>query len=158
MIESYALSKLTIKDVYLVVLGDGPDTKKMKQKVKSLNIENRVVFHPFQSNPAPIVKSALYCVLTSRFEGFGMVLVESLALGVPVVSVNCKSGPGEIIKSEFNGLLVENHNPNALANSFDRMLEDKGLYINCCKNATISVDKFSKSNISREWEILLNNK
>lgn len=157
LIESYALSKLPTKDVHLVVLGDGPDTKKLKQKAQSLNIETKVVFFPFQVDPTPIIKNALYSVLTSRYEGFGMVLIESLLLGIPVVSVDCKSGPGEIIKSEFNGLLVENYNPIALANAFDRMVEDEKLYLNCCKNASMSVEKFSVSNISEAWKAILNN-
>lgn len=156
LLESYLLSKLSTKDVFLLLLGDGPDTKKLKQKAQSLNIETNVVFYPFQADPTPIIKNALYSVLTSRYEGFGMALIESLAQGVPVVSVDCMSGPGEIIKSEFNGLMVENHNPIALANAFDRMLEDEKLYLNCCKNASISVEKFSISNISEAWKAILN--
>ncbi len=155
LIESYALSKLVNKDIHLVVLGDGPDTNKLKQKAQLLNIETKVVFSPFQADPTPIIKNALYSVLTSRYEGFGMVLIESLALGVPVVSVDCKSGPREIIMSEFNGLLVENHNPIALANAFDRMVEDEKLYLNCCKNASMSVERFSVSNISEAWKAIL---
>lgn len=157
LIESYAASQLPTKDIYLVILGNGPDIEKLKFKVQLINIEAKVVFIPFQANPKEIVKKALFSVLSSRYEGFGMSLVESLAQGVPVVSVDCKSGPREIINSGFNGLLVENHNPIAMAKAFDLMVEDEKLYKKCCKNAIISIDKFSVLNISKAWKQILTN-
>jgi glycosyltransferase involved in cell wall biosynthesis len=65
---------------------------------------------PFNSNPFDIVQNARFTVLTSHYEGFPMSMVESLALGTPVVAVDCNSGPREIVIDEYNGLLVENYN------------------------------------------------
>tara|TARA_Y200000002_G_C22679517_1_gene663426 strand:- start:1490 stop:2614 length:1125 start_codon:yes stop_codon:yes gene_type:complete len=155
LIESYAASQLASKDIYLVILGNGPDVEKLKHQVKLTHVKAKVVFIPFQANPIAIVKKAFFSVLSSRYEGSPMSLVESLALGVPVVSVDCKSGPREIINSGFNGLLVENHNPMAMAKAFDLMVEDKKLYKECCNNASMSVQKFSVSNISKVWKPLL---
>jgi glycosyltransferase involved in cell wall biosynthesis len=61
-----------------------------------------------------------------------MSIVESLALGTPVVAVDCNSGPREIVIDEYNGLLVENYNVKNLAAAFNRMIVDRELY-NICK-------------------------
>jgi glycosyltransferase involved in cell wall biosynthesis len=74
-----------------------------------------VTILPFNSNPFDIVQNARFTVLTSHYEGFPMSIVESQALGTPVVAVDCNSGPREIVIDEYNGLLVENYNAINLA-------------------------------------------
>jgi glycosyltransferase involved in cell wall biosynthesis len=81
-----------------------------------------VTILPFNSNPFDIVQNARFTVLTSHYEGFPMSIVESLALGTPVVAVDCNSGPREIVIDEYNGLLVENYNVKNLAAAFNRMI------------------------------------
>jgi len=84
-------------------------------------------------------------------------LVESLSLGTPVISVNCESGPSEIILDTHNGLLVDNHNPDLMAEAMNRFVTDKELYNQCKKNAKNSVEKFSMENISMDWKRLIEN-
>jgi glycosyltransferase involved in cell wall biosynthesis len=155
LLNAYKLSVLKSKSINLKILGDGKDLKKLKQTVLQLNQEDSVQFLPYKSNPYTIVQNAMFTVLTSRYEGFPMVIPESLALGVPVVSVDCKSGPSEIVMNEHNGLLVENHNVQALANAMNRMVADKELYLRCKSNAKSSVAHLSKEAIGRQWQLLL---
>ncbi|MDA0326402.1 MAG: glycosyltransferase [Bacteroidetes bacterium] len=155
LIDGYSQSKLAQKNIKLVILGDGPDVIKLQEYAKKLQLLEFIEFRPFVPNPSSIIKNAIFSVLTSQYEGFPMVLIESLSQGTPVVSVDCKSGPKEVIQNEINGLMVENHNPNALAKAFDRFLEDEQLYFHCKQNAKKSVEKFSTEIISKNWLNLL---
>lgn len=155
LLEGYSKSELPKNNVSLKILGDGKDLERLKNRVEILNIASNVEFLPYNPYPSAIVKSALFTVLTSRYEGFPRSILESLALGTPVVSVDCKSGPNEIIQNTFNGLLVENHNPEALAKAMNRLLEDKDLYLHCKQNSKPSVAHFSEETIVKEWQSIL---
>ncbi|WP_299111812.1 glycosyltransferase [uncultured Winogradskyella sp.] len=155
LLEAYSKSKLPKCAIKLKILGSGDDKQLLKDKSKTLGVENEVEFLDFKANPYTYVEAAFFTVLTSRYEGFPRAIVESLALGVPVVSVDCKSGPNEIIINEQNGLLVENHNVDTLSIAMNRMLEDEDLYLHCKSNAKDSIAKFSKTTIGLQWKAIL---
>jgi len=91
----------------LTILGEGVELKNLKRFAKSLNVENRIKFLGFQSNPYKYMKRANILVLTSKYEGFPNVILEANACGIPVVAYNCAGGTGEIIKEGINGFLVK---------------------------------------------------
>lgn len=156
LIEAYSLSDLSTHNYKLLILGNGPDLDLIKAYAKTLKVEHSVIFKGHVSNPYPYVKNAKFTVLTSRFEGFPMVVPESLSLGIPVISVDCQSGPNEVIINNHNGILVENYKPQKLANAFNRLVLNDELYITCSKNAVESVKQFSIESISNSWDKLLN--
>ena len=119
--------------------------------VDKLNLSEMILFQSFTPNPFPVVKQAKFTVLTSRYEGFPMTILESLACGTPVISVDCKSGPNEIIKNEYNGLLVENNNIKALSDAINLFVLDTKLYNICKNNSKESISKFNVETISKEW-------
>ena len=103
----------------------------------------------------PYIQYAHCSILTSHFEGFPMSIVESLATGIPVISVDCETGPREIIQNKHNGLLVRNNDENALAKAISDMISDKDLYETCKNNAQKSVEHLSLTNIAEQWKQLL---
>lgn len=105
-------------DYVLRIVGKGRQEKSLKQLVSDLNIEKSVFFEGFQKNLIPYYLGAQATVLTSQYEGFPNVLIESITLGTPVISFDCPSGPSEIIVSKVNGLLVEHLNVRKLVKAW----------------------------------------
>lgn len=97
LIKAYAKANVQEK---LVLVGTGELLEASKKLVKDLGIEDKVVFTGFKKNPYPYMKHAKFMVLSSDFEGLGLVILESLALGTPVISTDCPSGPNEILPSD----------------------------------------------------------
>lgn len=157
LLDSYRKSDLPNNNIHLKIIGDGGDREKLVEKVKNQDLSKWVKFIPFTPNVNPYLKSALFTVLTSKYEGFPRALVESLVVGTPVVSVDCVSGPNEIIENEQNGLLVENHNVKAFSQAMNRMALDTELYEKCKKNSLESVSHLSLENIAGQWDKILRN-
>ena len=155
LINAYNKSQLKSENIKLIILGSGEDKMLLEKEVSQLNLEDFVVFIPHKNNPFPYIKKAKFIVLTSRYEGFPMVLPEALSVSTPVISVDCESGPKEIIKHKHNGLLIENHSVNALAEALNSFIFDSELYTTCKNNAKESIEAFSIESISRKWQTLI---
>jgi glycosyltransferase involved in cell wall biosynthesis len=111
-------------DLNLVILGQGPEYPRLKNLAHSLGINARVFMPGFQENPYPFFKNAEMFVLSSRYEAFGMVVVEALALGTCVVATDCQSGPREVLKDGQYGVLVAPDDADALMEGMASLLND----------------------------------
>lgn len=139
----------------LLLLGDGPDKNTVLKNIQALDLTEHVQVMPFQKDPFYVVQQAQFTVLSSRYEGFPMSIIEALSLGIPVVSVDCPSGPNELIIHEQNGLLVPNHDISALGLAIYRMATDDEFRFRCHRQAAASVAHLSMQNIAAQWQELL---
>lgn len=155
LIEAYSNSILVDRNIKLVIVGDGSQLSKCKEKVKQLNLEDKVIFEGFSKNPYKYMKQAKFFVLSSKYEGFGLVLVESLACRTPVISFDLQTGPNEIITHEDNGLLVKNQDFDELIKAMNCFENEKDLYNHCKANSVKSISKFAMENIKNDWLNLL---
>jgi N-acetylgalactosamine-N,N'-diacetylbacillosaminyl-diphospho-undecaprenol 4-alpha-N-acetylgalactosaminyltransferase len=151
LIEAFQLSEARAQHVKLVLVGDGVFKNELERIVSENQLTEDVLFYPFTQNPYPFYKNALFTAMTSKFEGFPNVLIESLATETPVVSYNCNSGPNEIINHNENGLKVKNQDIDEMALAINTMLLDKTLYKKCKQNAKLSVEGFSPEHIMNDW-------
>ncbi|NNC51084.1 MAG: glycosyltransferase [Flaviramulus sp.] len=157
LLKSYNSSKLPENNIELIILGDGEERIALEALINKLNLSNLVKLIPFTNNPYNLISNAKALVLSSKVEGFPMVLLEALSLNTPVVSYNCKSGPNEIIRHNENGLLVENQNQLELTMALNKLILDQDFYKAIKKNTQIGLEKFSEVHISQQWFSLLEN-
>ncbi|WP_201588413.1 glycosyltransferase [Psychrobacter sp. Pi2-51] len=122
LLKSYAKTSKTLP---LLLLGEGALLESMKELTTSLGLDNNVHFLGFQKNPYPYIQKARFMVLSSVFKGFGRVIAESLALGTPVISTDCPSGPRELLPP-YN--LVSVGDIDALAKKMDEAMANADIY------------------------------
>lgn len=111
----------------LVVLGEGDLDMLLRERTRELGIDDDVAFLGFVANPYSYMKRCSVFALSSRWEGFGNVIVEAMACSVPVVATDCPSGPSEIITDGEDGFLVPVGDASSMARVFERLLENPEL-------------------------------
>jgi glycosyltransferase involved in cell wall biosynthesis len=138
----------------LVVLGEGPLRSELEQLIVTLGLSDDVILPGFQENPYNYIRGASVFVLSSLFEGFGIVLVEALALGTPVVSTRCPVGPDEILLDGETGILVPPADDRALAQAILRVLQDERLRQKLAANGPGRAADFALPRIVSQYEQL----
>lgn len=140
LIRAYAQTNISEK---LVIIGKGKDEDTLKKLTHDLKIADRVYFAGFHENPYPWLRKSKAFVLSSKYEGFGIVLVEAMYLNIPVISSNCPVGPAEILDSGQAGLLVPPGDHIAMADAITQITTDNSLRKELTKKATKRADLFT---------------
>ena len=117
-----AFARMDGPDARLMFVGTGAGESALSSQAQALGIADRVVFAGFHADPTPFYATADLFVLSSNYEGFGNVIVEALARGLPVVSTDCPSGPAEILENGRFGRLVPVRDEAALADAMTAAL------------------------------------
>ncbi|MBW4647424.1 MAG: glycosyltransferase [Kastovskya adunca ATA6-11-RM4] len=111
-------------NVRLMIVGEGENRSELEALVRELNLESEVALPGFTDNPYAYMAKAAVFVLSSAWEGLPTVLIEAIAVGTPVVSTNCPSGPMEILEDGKYGRLVPVGDVEALANAIQATLSN----------------------------------
>lgn len=135
----------------LIVLGHGPLQAELVALTYDLGVGECVEFVGYQPNPYSYMARASVLVLASHYEGFGIVLLEALACGVPVVATDCPSGPREILADGEYGLLVPVGDPQALAESMRRLLTDPALAAKLREDGVKRAAEFSIERVADQF-------
>ncbi len=123
LIHAFALLS-DLPDHRLMIIGEGPERAHLEREIARLGIIERVTLPGFVTNPRACMAASALFVLSSAWEGFGNVLVEAMAMGTPVVSTDCPSGPREILQDGALGPLVPVGDAPALARAIRQSLID----------------------------------
>ena len=145
-----AFSKIKDKKIKLLLLGT-EENKEILELINRFKIKkSRIIFHSFVENPYPFIKNSKMLIMSSQREGLPRVIIESLALKIPVVSTDCDTGPREILIDELKNYLAKVNNPNSLAEKIDKALES---YPNITDKY---IKKFDKKEISEKFVLYAN--
>lgn len=138
----------------LEIYGQGPDAETLQQLIDELGLRANVTLAGYTKNPAAVYERASCSLLTSRFEGFGLVLLESLSHGCPVVSYDVKYGPADIVADGVNGFLVGSAMQQQMARRVVEVLTDENLRRRLSENAAQPRTEFSEESFVARWSEL----
>lgn len=144
-------------DWTLDIYGKIDEQKSYINLAKKLKLDNYVNFHAPVKNIADKYRKASIFLLSSRSEGFGMVLIEAMANGVPCISFECPSGPKDIISENKDGFLVTNGDLDKFNRRLELLIEDEELRIRLGTNAILKAQAYLPENIVPEWDTLFRN-
>jgi len=151
LVDTWAKVNKKHPDWALHMYGDGEQKQMLSQLIKEAGLERTVIVH----QPTPIImdkylESSAF-LLTSRFEGLPMVLIEALACGLPVVSFDCPWGPADIIRNGEDGFLVDYLNTDMAAQCVCQLIENAQLRKNMSAKARINVQRFNRDVVMKQW-------
>ena len=141
-------------DWILEIYGNGSERENLQNKINKLRLEKSFLLKGAEKNiQEKYLESSIY-VMSSRFEGMPMVLLEAMTYGLPIISFDCPCGPKDIIKDNEDGFLVEFGNIEQMAEKIEKLISDEEKRKLFGKNARKNVERFSADTIMKEWKEL----
>jgi len=153
MIEAFATLRQQMP-ARLCILGQGELDAEVRQLIAASGLSGSVSLAGFQANPWKYIAKADVFLLTSRYEGFGNVLIEAMALAVPVVAT-ASAGTRDIVDHGVDGLLVDSHTPEAVTAALRRVLENRDLRASLSSQAAASAEQFSAPRVIARYDQVL---
>ncbi len=154
LVRAFARLAPSHPDWRLRICGQGQEREELERLVAGHGLRG-VAELPGPRDLAEEIAKASVFVLSSRFEGFPLVLLEAMSVGMAVVSFDCPTGPRDLVQDGRSGLLVAANDVEALAAAIARMMDDEELRRRCAAAAPESVRAYSAEAVGRRWEELL---
>ena len=155
LIDAFARSAHGRPEWHLTILGEGEERVSLERSVREAGLASRIHLVGTVEEPMQIIPHADLFIMSSRYEGFGLALVEAMAAGLPVVSFACPSGPPAIIHDGVDGVLVPAGDTQALADAIAELMDDPALRQRLGNAASASARRYLPEAIAALWEALL---
>lgn len=155
LIDIWKLVSPTHSDWQLDIYGEGSLEADLKKRINEAGLIN-VTIHPFTHNISQEYAKSSIQVLTSRFEGFSLVLLEAMRHGLPCVTFDCPFGPKELIDDNKCGYVIENDNINQFAERLNYLIDNQQVRKRFAKEALMKSRKYNVDNIMNLWKELFN--
>lgn len=133
------------------IYGAGAERTNLETMIKEHQLENNVFIKGYETDKNVIYGDKSFFVLTSCFEGFGMVLIEAMQYCLPIISYDVNYGPKEIVENGKNGILIESGNIELLSSAVVKLIENVNDRENMSKLAYQSLNKFNEMQITKQW-------
>lgn len=139
-----------------LIIGEGEDRVLLEQKIKEYHLEDRLILEGNQKEIEPYYRNSSLYVMTSRYEGLPMTLLEAKSYHLPIVSFNCPTGPSEIIEDGVNGYLVEANDCEKMIGKLNDLLDNPSQLQAFSQQAKNNIHKFELGEVIRKWEDIIN--
>ena len=147
-------AKTTTSDWTLDIYGDGPERADLERQITELGLEGRVVLHTPTRHIAECYAQSSLCLVTSRFEGFGLVMAEAMACGLPVVAFDCPYGPRDLVADGHNGRLIPMADTQAMAEAVASLMASPELRERMGQAGAALSASYSKDSVMEQWRHL----
>ncbi|MCI0469463.1 MAG: glycosyltransferase [Nitrospirae bacterium] len=151
LLQAFALIRKK-REARLLIIGDGSEMERLRVEAERLRILEDIIFTGFQQNPYKYIRLAHLFVHTCLVEGFGNIIVEAMACGVPVIATDCPYGPREIIQHNRNGILVPMNDTEALSEAIEGLLVNEKRRGGMADNAAIRAHDFNVNKMVKAYE------
>lgn len=139
------------------IYGDGEEFERLQKLISITSVSDRLALKGNVLNIYELYSRYSFLVMTSRYEGFPMVLLEAAAKSLPLVSFDIETGPNEIIMDDVNGYLINANDPDAMVDKIDALICNSEKRKEMSKNVYDTALKFSVERICEQWYKLLEN-
>ena len=153
LLRAWAQVHRLYPDWNLQIYGDGSERESLLRLARDLGILHSVQLHGFTINIERCYSAASFFVCSSRYEGFGLVLVEAKAMGLPLISFDCRCGPSEIVRDGVDGVLVPAQSVVKLSEAMQALMSDREYCLSLARCAQQD-RRFRAENIVYEWRTL----
>ena len=155
MIEVWAKLAKEFPEWSVKVLGEGMLRPQLEEKIRTLGLQGSFLLPGEVKDVTNELEASDILCLTSEYEGFGIVLIEAMAKGIPVVAFEYV-GVHDIINDNMDGFIVPFGDIDAYAQKLKQLMTDKDLYERLSTAALSSVHKFDKELVMKKWDVLFN--
>ncbi|NDV47268.1 glycosyltransferase family 4 protein [Paludibacter sp. 221] len=154
LIDTWKIVAEKYPDWQLNIFGSGEDKNALTKQIKQNHLEKDIHLKGISNKIEEEYYKSSFYVMSSRYEGLPMVLIEAMACGLPAISFDCEHGPREIIVNDMNGFLVPAFDINGLAEKIILLIENEEKRIEMSFNAYETVKTYNISAIMKQWDTL----
>ena len=155
LLDAFAPVARDHPDWQLHVYGEGTQRAALTERVRRLGLDGQVRLPGYTDDFRGVLAGAAAYAMTSRAEGFPMVLIEALSVGLPLVAMDCPRGPGEIVRDGKNGFLVDDGDVTGFGQALRLLVEDDELRRDCGRQALADSHRYTADTVLADWLALL---
>lgn len=151
LLKAWKLIQNRIPEWSLYIYGEGEQEIMLKKYIKNNNLKN-IHLKNVTNNISCAYKVAKVFVLTSKYEGLPMVLIEAQSFGVPIISYDCPNGPKDIVQNEYNGFLIKNQDIDQLAQKMVYIAKSPEIIERFKEHSLVNAENFKENKIIEIWK------
>lgn len=151
LIEAWRMLSAQFPDWKLDIIGDGEEREALQNQIHAYGLENQIALLKPTRQIAQLYLDASLLVLSSRYEGLPMVLIEAQTFGLPIVAFQCKCGPKDVVADKETGFLVPEGDVEKLAKEMSALMKDEALRKEMGRKARLASLRYDENAIMRQW-------